>query len=335
MISEMLMYSYCLTGGALMLLVLLGLAVSVCMPGMDKWSRRFFIASFSVLMPSIGAYLIDLFICSDPSLAQTERVVAFIETLLPTFLMPLLSIYILHCCDENWRDSTLFRAELALWLIFFILLCITQITEGIYYITPDNQFVRGFWYPILIVPMIALVVVNLAGVIRRRYTLTKKYFTAFLVYLLPLLIAMTVQMFTIAFLQIVIAVSVSAFSMLWIVLTDQIEKNLRQQRVISDQYSRIAVLQMRPHFIYNTMMSIYYLCEQNPKLAQFPVMGVERQSRSLFRTEMRKDDRPLIQSFVMQTLILMQNAKKRAVIPPSDSPGYNPYFISIQTVNGI
>ena len=28
------------------------------------------------------------------------------------------------------------------------------------------------------------------------------------------------------------------------------------------------VLQMRPHFIYNTMMSIYYLCKQNPDLAQ-------------------------------------------------------------------
>ena len=30
----------------------------------------------------------------------------------------------------------------------------------------------------------------------------------------------------------------------------------------------IAVLQMRPHFIYNTMMSIYYLCRQDPDLAQ-------------------------------------------------------------------
>ena len=28
------------------------------------------------------------------------------------------------------------------------------------------------------------------------------------------------------------------------------------------------VLQMRPHYIYNTMMSIYYLCKQDPDMAQ-------------------------------------------------------------------
>lgn len=40
------------------------------------------------------------------------------------------------------------------------------------------------------------------------------------------------------------------------------EKNARAQ-------TSIKVLQMRPHFIYNTMASIYYLCEQNPKKAMF------------------------------------------------------------------
>ena len=268
MISVTLMYSYCFIGGALLLLVLLGLVVSAKMPGMDKWSRRFFIASFSVLALSIAAFFIDLFVYEDPNLSLAERIAAFFETVLPTVLMPLLAVYILHCCNENYRTSILFHAELALWSASFILLCITQFTEGIYYISADNQFVRGPWYPILIVPMIASVVVNLAGVIRRRHKLTKKYYIAFLAYLLPLLIAMTVQAFITAFLLIVIAVSLSALSMLGIILADQIEQNRRQQREISNQHARIAVLQMRPHFIYNTMMSIYYLCEQNPQKAQ-------------------------------------------------------------------
>ena len=268
MSSVTLMYSYCFIGGALFLLVLLGLAASAKMPGMDKWSKRFFIASFSVLVLSITAFFIDLFVYEDTNLALAERIAAYFETLLPTVLMPLLSVYILHCCSEDYRSSLLFFAELVLWSASFILLCITQFTKGIYYISADNQFVRGPWYPILIVPMIALVVVNLAGVIKRRHKLTKKYYIAFLVYLLPLLIAMIVQAFITAFLLIVVAVSLSALSMLGIILTDQIEQNLRQQREISNQHARIAVLQMRPHFIYNTMMSIYYLCEQNPQKAQ-------------------------------------------------------------------
>ena len=268
MISERLMYFYCFIGGALLLLVLLGLSVSAKMPGMDKWSRRFFISSFSILVLSITAFFIDLFVYGVPKLAMTERIVAFFETLLPSVLMPLLTTYILYCSSESRRGNAFFLTEITLWFATFILLCITQFTESIYYITPENQFVRGPWYPILIVPMFASVVVNLAGVIHRRHKLTKKYYIAFLVYLLPLLTAMIVQLFTTAFMLIVIAVTVSALSMFGIILADQVEQSLRQQREISNQRAHIAVLQMRPHFIYNTMMSIYYLCVQNPQKAQ-------------------------------------------------------------------
>ncbi len=83
-----------------------------------------------------------------------------------------------------------------------------------------------------------------------------------------MLVAMIIQAFVTAFLLIVIAVTISAFSMLGIVLADQIERYLHQQSEISGQRISIAMLQMRPHFIYNTMMSIYYLCEQNPRKAQ-------------------------------------------------------------------
>ena len=80
MITEALMYAYFLVGGALLLLVLLGLAVSASMPGMDKWSRRFFIVSFLILLMSIAAYIIDLLIWSDPGLAWAERIIAVVET---------------------------------------------------------------------------------------------------------------------------------------------------------------------------------------------------------------------------------------------------------------
>ena len=56
--------------------------------------------------------------------------------------------------------------------------------------------------------------------------------------------------------------------MIAIILSDQLDQYLRQQREISRQRASIMVLQMRPHFIYNTMMSIYYLCKQDPDLAQ-------------------------------------------------------------------
>ena len=255
-------------GGALLSLVLLGLTAAACMPSLDKWSKNFFISSFLILVLSIVAYFIDVLVYTDPNLAPVEKYVAFFETILPSLLMPLLTGYVLYSCGESRHHSIYLRSILAIWSVLFILLLITQYTEFIYCITPDNQFVRGPFYPLLIAPMIALIVLNLAGVILRRRKLSKKKYVAFLVYLLPLMIAMIAQMFVSVFLLIVIAVSLSALSMFGIIMADQVEQYRKQQRKIAAQHASIAVLQMRPHFIYNTMMSIYYLCVQNPQKAQ-------------------------------------------------------------------
>ena len=60
MTSEALLYAYFFVGGALFLLVLLGLVASAVFPGLDKRSKRFFISSFSILLFSIVAYVIFL-----------------------------------------------------------------------------------------------------------------------------------------------------------------------------------------------------------------------------------------------------------------------------------
>lgn len=54
----------------------------------------------------------------------------------------------------------------------------------------------------------------------------------------------------------------------YVLLYDQIEQYMKQQREIAHQRVSIMVLQMRPHFIYNAMMSIYYLCAKDSKKAQ-------------------------------------------------------------------
>lgn len=266
--SDTLIYAYFFIGGALFLLVLLGLVAASSFPTLDKRSKLFFISSFSILIISIAAYVVDLFIFTDPNLAWVERIIAFIETLLPSILMPLLTVYILLCVKKNVLKSVIFYINIALCVVLLITLIVTQFANGIYYFTEQNEFVRGQWYWVLIVPMLASIALNLVEIIHHRKLLDKKYYIAFLVYLVPLLIVMTLQMFISVFIYIVVAVSISALSMFGIIVADQIEQYLHQEREIADQKASIAVLQMRPHFIYNTMTSIYYLCEQNPDKAQ-------------------------------------------------------------------
>jgi LytS/YehU family sensor histidine kinase len=81
----------------------------------------------------------------------------------------------------------------------------------------------------------------------------------------------------------------SVLSMYSLILSDQIEKDLlhqreiaqqqreiaqqqreiaQQQREIAQQRASVMVLQMRPHFIYNTLTSIYSLCRVDPPKAR-------------------------------------------------------------------
>ena len=201
-------------------------------------------------------------------MALAEQIDVYFQYLLVSLPMPMFTGYLLHFCGEDLRKSTLFRLVIGLWGIYFILLGIAQCTTFLYYVTPDNDFIRGSWHPLLVAPIAAIMLLNLAGVIRRRKRLPDKYYVAFLIHLLPMTVAALIHAVIFVPLLVVFGLGFSMLSMFGIILCDQIEQYMRQQREIAHQRASIMVLQMRPHFIFNTMMSIYYLCAQDSRKAQ-------------------------------------------------------------------
>ena len=256
------------TCGAMLLLTLLGLGVAVIMPGMDRWNKRFFTAFFSVLTLCVSIYFVDEIVYRYPDMASVDKAATALGYLSTLALLPMLTVYILHCCGENWRSSAVFRAVLALGISLIILLGIAQFTTCFYYITPDNRFSRGPLHPLLVAPGGIIMLINLAIVLRWRKRLSGRYYSAFLIFTVPLTAAIIVHSFLYVPVFIDISISICAFVMFGIILTDEVEHHMRQQREIAHQRASIMVLQMRPHFIYNTMTSIYYLCDQDPEKAK-------------------------------------------------------------------
>lgn len=254
--------------GAAIMLALLGLVVSVAMPASDRWNKRFFIAYFTVLVLYIGFCTADAFTYRRSDMRAAQTVIYYFETLFCTLLLPMLTAYILRCSGEDWLHSPAFRLAAALWGLGFVLLNIAPFSTWFYYATPENSFSRGPLYPLLLLPPGAIVFLNLACVIRRRFRLPRRYVTAFLVGLFPIALTLLVHLVYSAFDLFAIAISICAFSMFLIILYDQGAQVLRQEREIANQRASIAVLQMRPHFIYNTLMSIYCLCDQDPQKAR-------------------------------------------------------------------
>ena len=253
---------------AMLTLTLTTMVIAAVMPGADRWNRRFFMSLFATNMLCMASTSIDYLTWENPGMATAAKISIYFECLFVALPMPMFTAYLLHTNGERWQQNRLFRAALAIWSFFFILLGIAQCTTFMYYITPENQFVYGPYHSLLMAPMIVLMFLNLSGVIRRRGSLPPQYYIAFLIYLLPMTVAVLAHTFFFVTLLPLIGQVISTLSMFGIILYDQIDQYMRQQREIAHQRASIMVLEMRPHFIYNAMMSIYYLCAQDPKKAQ-------------------------------------------------------------------
>ncbi len=282
--------------GAALLLIAIGLWFALVIPGIDRWSRRFFISYFIVFLLSCLSCIVEVVFQYYFVPKAVFLFLLLLESLLLSLPLPMVTVYLLHCCGENLRSSKLLHTVLGLWTAFFLLLVSVPFIEGFIHITPRNLYIRGFLYPLPLVPIIAALLLTFAGTVRRRARLSRKTFLAFLMAILPIAVSLAVQLFIDAFPLVDISYVVSALAMYSLILSDQIEQDrlrqqeiirqqqeiagqqreiarqqrkiARQQREIAQERTSVMVLQMRPHFIYNTLMSIHSLCRLDPLKAQ-------------------------------------------------------------------
>lgn len=248
---------------------ILGLVLVFRAQYMDKQVKRLLLCIFAILiaytLSDLTSQISLVFLGRDFRILSKAAV--FFESFFSSLLMPLLTVLLLTLCGEGFRGK-LFYGVSVLWTAYATLLAITQFTTIIYYIDSDNVYHRGPYYPMLLAPSVLLMICNMIGLYRRRSVLTPKERRAFRLYLIIPLISMFIQMFSYGILLIVLGSSVSAFTMFLFLLDDQSDKAVAQAIEIGEQQLRIRTLQMRPHFIYNTMSNIYYLCELDPMKAQ-------------------------------------------------------------------
>ena len=274
--------------GAATLLSAMGIWFTTVVPGLDRWSRRFFVRFFSVLLVSCAVCLAEMILWYFPGKTNEIQFLQALECLPLSIPLPMLTVYLLHCSGEKIRSSKLFQNVLILWVIYFCLLISAFFIDGFTYDKADGQFHRGPLYPLFLLPLVAIMTLNAAGTIQRRKQLPHRIYMSFIIAMVPMTVSLIIQMFADVFPLIDISLVLSGLSMYGIILSDQIEQDLSHQREIALHQQKIAgqrasimVLQMRPHFIYNTMTSIYCLCDQDPKLARQVIMD--------FTTYLRKN----------------------------------------------
>ena len=255
-------------GGAIIITMAIGIALSVFMPALDRWSKRYFIVMFSLMFLCSVSIFLALVFWYDPSMAEASKVIYFLEDLFIVTPIFMPTIFILHYSGEGVKKSILFWLVTAVLSVYFVINIIAQITDAFYVVTPDNQFFRGPLWAFLMLPLAVCMVLNTTGLFYRAKKIPKKYFVALLIYLLYMTAVTLVHMFYSIEILVVLGMSLFAIVSYALILSDNIGGHLKKDHRIAHQRAEIMILQMRPHFIFNTMMGIYYLCDQDPAKAK-------------------------------------------------------------------
>ena len=258
-------YTMC---GALLAMMLIGIAFSAIMPTLGRWNRRYFLTFFSLLFLYVVVIFIDLILYAGSDTAKAGKALVLIEYLFFSVLTLIPIPFLLHCSGETVKGSAVLRAGVALWVLFWILMLGGQYTDVFYYIAPDHQYTRGSLFPLLMAPLALIMLLTIAALFKRRKQLSNRIFAALLIYLLPTALLIILYMFAPVDIFLSLWMVLCAQTMFGLILTDNIEQFVRQQQEIAHQRASVMVLQMRPHFIYNTLMSIYSLCNQDPGKAR-------------------------------------------------------------------
>ena len=279
-------------GIAGLMLTTLGLLMAVVYHPIERVTRRYFIGFFTLLIAYSASIVFEQLSDYMPNPALVVRVGVFLESLSSSLVMPLLTIYLLYLCGESWRTSRLFKATAGLWIVYFLLLVYTQFSDAIYTIDAAGVYERGPLYPLLLVPPALIMAINLWGFWRRRMWLTDKQRAALSVYLLVPLVSMVIQMLFYGLLTVAVGTVLAALAMFVFLLVDQQEIHIRQIEANARKEFDIRTLQMRPHFIYNAMTSIYYITEEDPEKGLKVIRDFTTYLRKMFNSVTRREPIP-------------------------------------------
>lgn len=272
------------------LMCLMGIAVVLIGRRMERKTSRYFAAIFSCL----GIYLTSN-ICGLMFKGRTDtfgfysvRISNFCEFFFGYLLSLFFTLYIVYCVSNGKSNKRLKEGIFALFTTEVLMLVVSQFTGIFYYFDSSNVYHRGDLFWISQVTVMCSAVINTLLIIFNRKMLSKKEIMAFSVYIILPLVALTVQIFYYGLLLTHFSEILSAFVMFIFILDDQTEKYCEKERENSDMRVAIMLSQIQPHFLYNTLTSIYCLCDKNPKAAKQAISEFSKYLRGNFESVGRK-----------------------------------------------
>ena len=195
------------------------------------------------------------------------RISAFLAYFSPFLLSFCIVWYVLHRVDPDWKQRRLRTLTVVLCAAGPLLLFLSQFTHTVYYIDRRNLVHRGPWFPAA--PLLdAAVLLFTAVILRKNWRLLNRgQRTSFPLYVFFPLCGLAFNVTQIR-LNVCPLTHIAAGLVLFVsILSDQFERFAAREKEAADLRIAATLSQLQPHFIYNSLNSIRYLCQIKPAAA--------------------------------------------------------------------
>ena len=199
----------------------------------------------------------------------------FLSFALNYITMVLFTNYLAHCIDKKAIRYKSILAVHILCTIELLLLVVSQFTDLFYYFDEHNYYHRAPLYGLCQVFVFLAMCIDVAVMIHYRRKLSLNRFISLISFMGIPVVLILVQFFVYGYSLTNLGAMLSCVLVFLQALVEQNhrvrEKSkqiVEQEKALSDMQVRIVMSQIKPHFLYNSLNAIYYLCDSDPEKAQ-------------------------------------------------------------------
>ncbi len=182
------------------------------------------------------------------------------------------TLLIKNSIEKNRKVKTkLFYIVYVVCTIGALLTIISQFTNFYYYFDVHNFYHRNKWFPISQIWGVIGILFDIIIVLKYRKFISKNDMIMFMIYMFMPAITLVIQTFIYGFSLLNITTTVAILMMFLISQIEQATLIVQQERLINEANVNITLSQIQPHFLYNCLNTIRYLCKHDAKEAESAV----------------------------------------------------------------
>lgn len=180
-------------------------------------------------------------------------------------------------------------------IIAIILVFVSQWTNIYYIIDEHNVYHRQGLFWLSQSWGIICLLINSIVILKNHKVLSKRETISLMGYILLPVVAMFIQIFVYGVALLYLSTSISCLALYLNMQIDQAQKTKEIELELERHKIEIMINQIKPHFLYNTLSTIRYLCESNPQQAQIAITQLSQFLRLNIEFLSSTDQIPFVQ----------------------------------------